>query len=187
MNKDNSILFNKFPVIKSERLLLTEIKEENHLRDFYELRTQEESAKHSSFEPYTSFEQIYEYLKMIKDDYQTKESIYWGIIEVKSDKLIGYIRMSLLSEVMISLGYALNKNFWHQGYASEAVKAAIGFVYRETNINRFQATVTLNNFSSIKLLERLNFAREGVMRERVFWKNEFKDLYMYALIKRDWK
>jgi len=94
---------------------------------------------------------------------------------------------AFLTDIMSSLGYGLNIDYWGKGYMIESVSAVIDFVYKYTNTNRIQATVTLGNTPSIKLLEKLNFKREGIMRERVYWKDTLKDLYMYSLIKREWE
>lgn len=43
----------------------------------------------------------------------------------------------------------------------------------------------LENTASMKLLEKLGFAPEGVLREYGFWKGEFHDLNMFSLLKKE--
>ncbi len=45
----------------------------------------------------------------------------------------------------------------------------------------------LENDASVRVLEKIGFAREGVLREYGFWKNQFWDLQMFALLKREWR
>lgn len=51
--------------------------------------------------------------------------------------------------------------------------------------NRISATVMLDNIASMKLLDKLGFEEEGVLREYGFWKGEFHDLKMFALLKKE--
>jgi len=43
----------------------------------------------------------------------------------------------------------------------------------------------LENAASIKVLDKLGFMREGIMREYGYWKGQYHDLYLYSLLKRE--
>jgi RimJ/RimL family protein N-acetyltransferase len=45
-----------------------------------------------------------------------------------------------------------------------------------------EALASPGNTSSIRLLEKLGFVREGLRREFGFWKGRYQDVYMYALL-----
>lgn len=182
-----SSIFKKFPEIELKRIKLIQITSENHITNFYEMRKQKEAAEHNGFEPYTKISQAEEFIQSFAEGFKNKQEILWGIVIPEDNKLIGYVRVGFLSTVMLTLGYGLNKDYWNKGYMSEALVGLVDFLYANTLVNRIQATVTMNNTPSIKLLEKHFFQREGILRNRVFWKGEFKDLYMYALIKEDWE
>ena len=41
------------------------------------------------------------------------------------------------------------------------------------------------NEASVRLLERIGFQREGLMRDRGFWKGGFHDLELFSLLTTD--
>ena len=63
-------------------------------------------------------------------------------------------------------GYALLVSEWGQGYASEAVTALLDWGFEHLDLNRVEADVDPRNAPSARLLERLGFLREGLLRER---------------------
>jgi RimJ/RimL family protein N-acetyltransferase len=87
------------------------------------------------------------------------------------------------------LGYVLNKDYWNQGYASEAVRAIIDVAFKN-NIHRIEAKCDPLNIPSWKLLESIGFVREAHLKHNVyFWKDEdgnpiWKDTYVYSLTNR---
>jgi len=180
-------IFESFPELETDRLLLKEMTVADYSSDFFEMRREPSVAEHNAFNPYENIKQAEEAISSFREEFEKKEEIFWGVVLKENGKLIGYVRNGFLSDVMSSLGYGLNKYYWGKGHATEAVSAIIDFIYENTETNRIQATVTLKNHPSIKLLERLNFKREGILRERVRWKGAIKDLYMYSLIKSEWK
>jgi RimJ/RimL family protein N-acetyltransferase len=61
-------------------------------------------------------------------------------------------------------GVALLPEFWRQDYAFEAGTAVLEFAARVMRESRLLAIATPNNVRSIRLLERLGFAFDGVVR-----------------------
>jgi ribosomal-protein-alanine N-acetyltransferase len=49
-------------------------------------------------------------------------------------------------------------------------------------LHSIEANVNPNNLSSIKLLERNNFIREGYFKENYFFNGKFSDSAIYSLI-----
>lgn len=91
------------------------------------------------------------------------------------------------------IGYDLAKAYWGKGYAAEAVSALVDHGFTSLKLNRIEAKVDPRNVNSIKLLEKLEFTREGMLRgyERAGTRdgagveNIFNDLYMYSKLSSD--
>ncbi|MEO7966229.1 MAG: GNAT family N-acetyltransferase [Gemmatimonadaceae bacterium] len=62
------------------------------------------------------------------------------------------------------IGYALIPEFWGAGYAREAAEAVIDEARRLFNFRRIVATTSLDNVSSIRVLEKMGFRFDGVIR-----------------------
>ncbi|WP_202623269.1 GNAT family N-acetyltransferase [Alkalibacterium sp. MB6] len=85
----------------------------------------------------------------------------------------------------IEIGYELSKDLWGRGLASEAVEAIIHYGFKELGLQRIEALIEPPNRSSRRLVEKLGFVREGLLRNYEFTNKGFDDLYMYALLKTD--
>ena len=62
------------------------------------------------------------------------------------------------------LGYAFLPAAWGQGFAFEAARAVVDHGHRDLGLRRILALVTPGNAPSIRLLERLAFRSEGLIR-----------------------
>lgn len=79
------------------------------------------------------------------------------------------------------LGYAIHKNYWRQGYATEMIKALIDFCHGN-GAKKVTAPVAQENIGSNAVLKKLNFYIE---KEGTFKKSGtdiIYDEYVYALI-----
>lgn len=69
-------------------------------------------------------------------------------------------------------GYVLAKDAWGMGDATEALAAMVG-VAKNSGVRRLHALCHHDHRASARVLERCDFAREGVLRAHV----EFPDLF----------
>ena len=70
---------------------------------------------------------------------------------------------------------------------TESLSAMIGFGFVELELNRIEAVIMPDNTASINLLEKLGFRKEGLLAEYEKWGSKgFVDLYMFAILRRDW-
>ena len=75
---------------------------------------------------------------------------------------------------------------WGQGIATIALRAAIPAALRQfPELVRVQAMVEVENEGSQKVLEKLGFCREGVLRKYGFCKGEIRDLVVFSLLRTD--
>ena len=85
-----------------------------------------------------------------------------------------------------TLGYAIAGNLEGQGYMSEAVRAAIDFSFRSLNLHRIEASYSVGNERSSRLLSRLGFVTEGTLRQFHYNGQQWLDQVATSLINRDW-
>lgn len=85
-----------------------------------------------------------------------------------------------------SLVYELASSHTGAGLMHEALQVAINWGYTQMQLHRVEARVHTANAPSIRLLEKLAFAREGLLREAGFWASNHHDLYQYSLLRADW-
>ena len=85
------------------------------------------------------------------------------------------------------VGYILHPDHWGQGFAGEAVEAAIGHVFATRDLEELTADVDPENAASIRLLERLGFIRTGFAERTWNIAGEWKDSLYYGLSRADWR
>jgi len=84
------------------------------------------------------------------------------------------------------LGYALGRAWWGQGLMQEALGGLLGSAFGTMGLRRVEAEVDTANGSSARLLLRLGFTREGLLRQRWVTKGKAKDVEVYGLLRDEW-
>ncbi|GMN46722.1 hypothetical protein TIFTF001_015911 [Ficus carica] len=86
------------------------------------------------------------------------------------------------------VGYALAAECWGQGITTRAVKMAISDGFREfPDLVRLQALVEVGNKASQRVLEKIGFNKEGILRKYTFNKGAVRDMVMFGLLSSDLK
>lgn len=84
-----------------------------------------------------------------------------------------------------TVGYELAREAWGEGVMTEALGAALTWGFEGMELNRIDAQVHPQNVSSLKLLARLGFVEEGILRQAGFWGGEHRDLVQLSLLRED--
>ena len=85
------------------------------------------------------------------------------------------------------VGYALRSDHWGRGLASEAASLAIDWGLRALDLHRIEADIDPRNAASRRLLERLGFRSEGVLRERFFVGDSATDSELFGVLAPEWR
>jgi ribosomal-protein-alanine N-acetyltransferase len=143
-----------------------------------------EIARLGMWSPSTSLEETRDEIGAIIEGYQRGDQWTWAIEQKYDQTLIG--RCDLLRYRLehrsAEIGYALARNAWGRGYATEAVRALVHFGFDELALHRLEAIVLSFNAASIRVLEKIGMQREGVKREAYFIDGRFVDLFCYGLL-----
>ena len=116
-------------------------------------------------------------------DYLSRAGI-GNIGVVDHDKInISNIQRSVVQTC--NIGYWLGEPNIKKGYMEESMRSIIPYIFKNLKINRIQAFTLNDNISSRNLLEKLNFKKEGVLREAMKINNVWEDHILYALLNSD--
>ena len=85
-----------------------------------------------------------------------------------------------------SMGYCFDDAVWGHGYATEAARVLLQWAFDTLEMNRVQAETDTRNVASARVLEKLGFVREGMLREDCVVNGEVSDSWVYGLIRREW-
>jgi len=81
------------------------------------------------------------------------------------------------------IGYAIGTSYWGQGIATKVLKIAVPQVFKDfPNLLRLQAFVDVENKASQRVLEKVGFMKEGVLRKYTCIKGVVKDSVVYSFL-----
>jgi RimJ/RimL family protein N-acetyltransferase len=117
------------------------------------------------------------------------ERLRLGLERVEDGALIGNCTLFNLDQESrkAEIGYGLFGSAFGQGYMHEALISLLGYGFSVLGLNRVQAEIDPKNTSSAKSLERIGFAREGLLRETWISNGVVSDSVIYGLLRSDWK
>lgn len=92
-----------------------------------------------------------------------RHSYNFAITENPSDKMVGWIGIGKTSDKTkgdMDFGYALKKEYWGKGYASEALKAVLEFGLKRLKVGKIVGDCDIRNTASIKVMEKAGMKYE---------------------------
>ncbi|MGZ4034216.1 MAG: GNAT family N-acetyltransferase [Bacteroidia bacterium] len=105
-----------------------------------------------------------------------------------NDKIIGRIGIYSIDNKNKtgSVGYWIDENFEGKGIITRSCKAIINKAFQVLHLNRIEIKCGTENYKSQGIPERLNFKKEGIIRQGEILNNKFIDLYLYSMLRSDW-
>jgi diamine N-acetyltransferase len=101
-------------------------------------------------------------------------------------QVIGLIEADIRREAIARMGYFLAEAQQRQGYMTEALRAVLEWVFTETPVHRTEADITPGNLASYRVVEKLGFRFEGILRKNWFFKGQWHDSLEYSLLREEW-
>jgi ribosomal-protein-alanine N-acetyltransferase len=88
-----------------------------------------------------------------------------AVIHNESQRLIGGAALRVVDRERqhAEIGYLLNREFWNQGYATEAARALLGFGFNRLRLRRISATCEPDNRASARVLQKAGMQFEAVI------------------------
>ena len=83
------------------------------------------------------------------------------------------------------IGYWLIENMQGKGIITKSCREIADFCFDTLQLNRIEIKCGTENFKSKIIPEKLNFTKEGVIRQGEFLYDKFIDLNLYSLLKTD--
>jgi len=140
-----------------------------------------------SFPVMRRFEQAVDYVARRLQGSGADIEIVWAIELDATREVIGIC--SLFNVEMAStraeIGFGLQSAFWGNGYMNEAAHAVIDCAFDVLRLHRLEAETDPRNVASARVLERLGFVREGLLRERWIIDGQISNSVIYGLLRTD--
>jgi len=159
--------------IETKRLILRPFKQQD-LEDFYEYAKVEGVGERAGWIHHESIDKSQSILDLFIDEDKT-----FAIVLKENNKVIGSLGVEKygMEEVLTEffdyqgreIGYVLSKDYWCKGLMTEAVKAAINYLFNELNLDFLTCGYYEFNSQSKRVQEKCGFKpyRKLVMETRL--------------------
>lgn len=103
--------------------------------------------------------------------------------------LIGdcYLSIDRHERRQAEIGFTIARAWQGQGYGTEAITLLLDYVFDVLKLHRITATADTRNAASAALMERLGMRREAHFRKHLWFKGEWADDYVYAILQEEWR
>jgi [ribosomal protein S5]-alanine N-acetyltransferase len=113
---------------------------------------------------------------------QAPTSVFAIDVDGKAVGVIGLTLGEAERRHSAELGYWLGEPFWSQGIVSVAVRAVTDYAIKELGLTRIESYVFSWNPASARVLEKVGFLREGVLRNSIIKDGVLLDRWLYAYL-----
>ena len=159
------------------------------LDSFVEWRSQPLSLRHNPLQTMDrqAIAQMLECEGSDLSDLKKYQSYRWF---VESDgATVGSVALKNISHTMgyAEIGYGIGEAHHRQGIATAAVGLLIRLCFSDTPLRKLLAYVHDKNLASCRVLQKLGFTQEGLLREHYILNGVPENEILFALLKREWK
>ena len=108
----------------------------------------------------------------------------WAVCLKETEEMIGDCGLTLQNihgEILPEIGYHIHKDFWRQGYGSEAARAVRDWFFTHTDYPAVYSYMTVDNTASWSTA-----ASVGMKRIKRYHDGE-EELFVYTLTRQDWQ
>jgi [ribosomal protein S5]-alanine N-acetyltransferase len=169
----------------TERLRLRHPQLTDAIAIFEEYCQDPEVTKYLIWRPHKDIQETTSFLTGCLARWQSGEELTWGITHKESDRVIGMVACRLRGH-MADIGYVVARQYWNQGYVTEAARAVVEWAANLESIFRVWAVCDTDNKASARVLEKVGMSCEGVLRRWILHPNvsaEPRDCFVYAKVR----
>ncbi|MUK89500.1 GNAT family N-acetyltransferase [Ornithinibacillus sp. L9] len=177
----------EFPKLNTKRLVLDKITKE-HIPSYYDVLSREVVTKYYGMDSLKSLEEASKLVESLQQTYESRRGIRWGIFLAETGEFVGTVGLNNLStwSKRAEVGYELHPNHWNKGITTEAVEEVLRYSFEGLGLNRMGAVTYPQNESSIKLLKRLGFKNEGLLRGYLYQNGKSNDAFVFSILNSEW-
>lgn len=174
------------PELHSPRLRLREVRPDDAVA-LFAIHSDPQVMRYWSYPAWTEMVQAEQKVADIARQRRERDILIWAIADAGSDQLIGTSAVFAidLTQGRAEIGYSLHRDWHGRGLASEALRLILGYAFDALQLRRMEADADPRNTASCRLLEKLGFVHEGLLRERWHVNGEICDSAFYGLLRKD--
>ncbi|MGK4009172.1 GNAT family protein [Sorangium sp. So ce1036] len=178
------VSFDPFPVLSTPRLRLRAI-EPGDAERILRIQSDPEVTRYFGRAPFSALAEAEQRIAVVLEGVRENTSIRWGITLKESHELLGTAGFWRWNKPhrWAEIGFELLPAFWNRGIMTEALRAMLSFGFDVMGLHRVEAQLDPENRACMRVLERLGFAREGLLRQNWWYDGKCTDTAVYGLLR----
>lgn len=179
--------FEQFPQLETSRFVLRQAQHAD-ADDLYQLYADQAVVQYMSFIPFTSVDEALDEMKWYERIFAEQSGLRWMIEDRETSKVIGTCGFLAYEQEhhRTELGYDLSSAYWGKGIMKEVASCIIQFGFEQMKLNKIEAKIEPDNQASIRLVEKLGFVQEGLLRQHEYEYGAYVDLAIFALLQSEY-
>ena len=176
--------------LETERLILRKVSVSDAEEAFKNWCNNPNVSKYTLWDTHKSVETTKKLFKLWEEAYKLNDTFRWGVVTKDTNTLIGTIDVPSnvwLKYGTAEIGYCYGEDFWHKGYAKEALKRVLKYLFEEIELDLIYATYMEKNQNSGKVMKSAGMKYEGFVRGRVLdHDGNRNNLHSYSITKEEY-
>lgn len=120
-----------------------------------------------------------DWINLVSSRWTSERTGFCAMIEKRGGAFLGWCGVWRLAETdETEIGYAVAKNFWGKGFASEAARRFLEYAFTELDADKVVAVARPENAASVRVMEKIgmSFVKNGKFYNQI--------LTQYAITRR---
>jgi ribosomal-protein-serine acetyltransferase len=176
--------------INIDEKIRVELIEEKHVEEIFNM-VNENRAHLRAWLPFVDRMQTVDFTRnFVKGTIQrNKDGNEFAYVIFSDNRMVGRVGVYKIDKQnsIGEIGYWIIEDSQGYGIITKSCKGLIDFCFNDLKLNRIEIKCGTENFKSKAIPEKLNFTKEGIIRQGEFLYDEFIDLNLYSLLKTDTK
>ena len=181
-------IFSHFPELETERLRLRAMRVSD-APDMFDYAKRPDVTRYLLWNPHSDVSYTKRYLEYLAGRYRLGQFYDWALISKESGRMIGtcgFVRFDTAHNCA-EIGYVLNPDYRGQELMPEAARRVMQFGFSVLNLHRIEAHFMVENTASQRVMEKLGMTFEGVRRQAMLVKGQYRDIGTCAILASEFR
>ena len=171
-------------------LILRKVTKEDAKNAYYNWCSSEVVSKYVTWTKHKNQEETEKLYEMWEKEYEDLTTYRWIVEERKTKEVIGTIDIPSKKWLLYDtceIGYCYGEKYWNKGYATQALKRVVEFLFEEVEAEVIFADHMSNNPASGCVMKKSGMKYDGTLRGRIIDKDGVRnDLVSYSITKEEY-
>ncbi len=161
----------------------------DYAKVFYQWRNESHTRKYNPIRDFSLREVRYNLAKSATSLKTLEESVSYRWFIMLEKNLVGTISLGEVNLTMklAEIGYMIGEAHYGKGIATAALKKWTEFVFANTDLRKLTASVAEENFPSIRVLEKVGYKKEGLLKEHYLINDKPVNQAIFGLLRREFR